>query len=281
MNRRRALTDYERQQIRNISAWLREETTPLQQAVQCVNAAVERHICGMLSPEHLATLCKAGELLLANSDHAWQHLKQRLGSGQIPVEHWQDMKDQPLEVCDRLQGSVAGAALTKAAVAALITAPLDFLGELVDVGFALLLGLKIIQEVGLCYGFGSETSVERHILWGTLRISFAATGKERQHLLLSLLHPSEENERGAIAGLLEDSAFEVFSDNTAEAVLSRALVTLSEELSGELIPMIGIALGVLESETFACQVATTARYVNQLRWLLRAHGGSGVDLACS
>lgn len=66
-----------------------------------------------------------------------------------------------------------------------------------------------------------------------------------------------------------------------EAVLSRALVMLSEELSGELIPVIGTALGVLESEQFAREVATTARYVYQLHWLLRAHGGSGVDRACS
>lgn len=60
-------------------------------------------------------------------------------------------------------------------------------------------------------------------------------------------------------------------------MLSRVLVTLSEELSGELIPVIGIALGILESEQFAQEVATTARYVYQLRWLLRAYGGSGVD----
>ncbi len=164
---------------------------------------------------------------------------------------------------------------------ALITAPFDFLGELVDVGFTLLLGLQTIQGVGLCYGFGSETTVEQHIIWGTLEISFAGTARERQHLLLSLLHPSEESERGAIAGLLEDSAFEVFTDNTVEAMLSRVLVTLSEELSGELIPVIGIVLGILESEQFAQEVATTARYVYPLRWLLPACGGSGVDLACS
>ncbi len=277
MTRNIALTDYERQQIRKIRAWLREEANPLQQAVQSVNATVERKVSQFLSPEHLAILRKAGDRLLANSDRAWQHLKQRLGSARIPVDHWHDLKDQPLEVCDRLQASVAGAALTKAALEALITAPLDFLGELMDVGFALLLGLKTIQEVGLCYGFGDETMAEQHMIWGTLGVSFAATAKERQHLLFSLLHPSEENERVAIAGLLEDSAFEVFTDNTVEAVLSRALVTLSEELSGELIPVIGIALGVLESEQLAQEVATTARYVYQLRWVLRAHGGRGVD----
>lgn len=277
MTRNLALTDYERQQIKKISAWLREETNPLQQAVQSVNATVERHVSRMLSPEHLAILRKAGDRLLANSDQAWQHLKQRLGNTRMPVDHWQDLKDQPLEVCDRLQARVAGAALTNAALEALITAPFDFLGELVDVGLTLLLGLKTIQAVGLCYGFGSETTVEQHIIWGTLGISFAGTAKERQHLLLSLLHPSEDSERGAIAGLLEDSAFEVFTDNTVEAVLSRALVMLSEELSGELIPVIGTALGVLESEQFAREVATTTRYVYQLRWLLRAHGGSGVD----
>lgn len=281
MTRNIALTDYERQQIRKISAWLREETPPLQQAVQSVNATVERQVSQMLSPEHLAILRKASDRLLANSDRAWQHLKQRLGNARMPVDHWQDLKDQPLEVCDRLQASVAGAALTKAAIEALITAPLDFLGELVDVGFALLLGLKTIQEVGLCYGFGSETTAEQHMIWGTFGVNFASTAKERQHLLLSLLHPSEESERGAIAGFLEDSAFEVFTDNTVEVVLSRALVTLSEELSGELIPVIGVALGVLESEKLAHEVATTARYIYQLRWLLRAHGGRGVDLACS
>ncbi|HIK34398.1 MULTISPECIES: EcsC family protein [unclassified Thermosynechococcus] len=183
MTRNIALTDYEGQQIKKISAWLREETTPLQQRVQSVNATVERKVSRMLSPEPLAILCKAGDRLLANSDQAWQHLKQRLGNTWIPVDHWQDLKDQPLEVCDRLQARGTGAALTKAAVAVLITAP--------------------------------------------------------------------------------------------------SLVTLSEELSGELIPVIGIALGVLESEQFAQEVATTARYVYQLRWLLRAHGGSGVDLACS
>ncbi len=277
MTRNIALIDYERQQIRKISAWLREETNPLQQAVQSVNAKVERNVSGILSPEHLAILRKAGDRLLAKSDQPWQHLKQQLGSTRVPVEHWQDLQNQPLEVCDRLQPSVAGVALTKAAVEALITAPFDFLGELVDVGFTLLLGLQTIQGVGLCYGFGSETTVEQHIIWGTLGISFAGTARERQHLLLSLLHPFEESERGAIAGLLEDSAFEVFTDNTVEAVLSRVLVTLSEELSGELIPVIGVALGILESEQFAQEVATTARYVYQLRWLLRAHGGSGVD----
>lgn len=191
MTRNIALTDYERQQIRKISAWLREETNPLQQAVQSVNAKVERNVSGILSPEHLAILRKAGDRLLAKSDQAWQHLKQQLGSTRIPVEHWQDLQNQPLEVCDRLQASVAGVALTKAAVEALITAPFDFLGELVDVGFTLLLGLQTIQGVGLCYGFGSETTVEQHIIWGTLEISFAGTARERQHLLLSLLHPSD------------------------------------------------------------------------------------------
>lgn len=275
------LTDYERQQLTKIKAWLTEESSPLTQVVQSVNRSVERNISQILSPEHLAVLRKAGDRLLAHSDPTWQHLKQRLGSPQMPVEHWQDFKDQPLEVCDRLQATVAHAALTKAALEVLMTAPLDFLGELVDVGFALLLGLKTIQEVGLCYGFGSETTAEQHIIWGTLGISFATTAKERQHLLLRLLHPSEESERGAIASLLEDSALEVFTDNTVEAVLSHALVTLSEELSGELIPVIGILLGILESEQFAHEVATTARYVYQLRWLLRAHGGKGTDLACS
>jgi len=71
---------------------------PLQQVLQSVNATVERHVGRMLSPEHLAILRKVGELVLANSDHAWQHLKQRLGSGQIPVDPWQHLQDQPLIV---------------------------------------------------------------------------------------------------------------------------------------------------------------------------------------
>ncbi len=66
MTRNIALTDYERQQIRKISAWLREETNPLQQAVQSVNAKVERNVSGILSPEHLAILRKTGDRLLAS-----------------------------------------------------------------------------------------------------------------------------------------------------------------------------------------------------------------------
>ncbi|WP_297757912.1 hypothetical protein [Thermosynechococcus sp.] len=55
-----------------------------------------------------------------------------------------------------------------------------------------------------------------------MRLSFAAAAKQRQPLLLSLLHPAEENERGAIAGLLADSALQVCSDTTVAAVWSRA-----------------------------------------------------------
>jgi len=273
------LNEYEHSQLHAIRHWLTHN------AVGMPSIAASRAITPLLPSQGLRVLRATCDRLLGSADQEWAHLKTQLGrqlaADHLEIRDWQDLQQQPLQVCDRLQARVQAIALGSATLEGLLTAPLEGVGELADVALALLLGLKTIQHVGLCYGFGAATPLEQEMVWGTLATSFATTALERQHTLGSLLVRDPELVRETVAELLTDTALETLTDTTAEAVFERAIIHLSEELSGELVPLVGVVLGVVANEQFATQVATTARYVYQLRWLLRAYGGKATDRAVS
>jgi hypothetical protein len=275
------LKDYEQAQLNVIRRWLAHDEAGMAHLFDPFTTALQGGIAPLLPPEGLTVLRAVCDRLLGAGHQEWNHLRRQLSADLAEIKDWQDLQQQPLEVCDRLQGRVQAIALGQATVEGLLTAPLEGVGELADVGLSLLGGLKTIQRVGLCYGFGSAAVFEQEIVWSTLATSFAATAVERQHTLGSLLVRDPDLPRQTVAELLTDTALETLTDTTVEAVFEQAIINLSEELSGELVPLVGVVLGVAANDQFVMQVTTTARYVYQLRWLLRTYGGRDTDRAVS
>ena len=239
------LTAYEAEQVRQIAAWKSEPPNPLSELWRLITMPgtklVERLTPDTVVRAAIEKSYDVTELLAGVED-----IKRRAG-----VTDLRELREKPLEECDRLAQQVGMAAQAMAVAEGAATGAGGVLTTLLDVPLLFILGLRTIIKIGHCYGYPFEHRKGRHFALGVLVTAISGSLEVRRQRISRLRE-------------LEDLLLE----ETQEDIVAEELLSILFQLEiFEEVPGLGIISGALLNATFLHRMDVTARRVFQERWL--------------
>lgn len=190
-----------------------------------------------------------------------------------------ELREQPLQACDRLAKFEQRTAMGFAGASGAALGIAGAAGLLVDVPALITQALRVIYRIGLCYGEDLLAEPNKGLSIGVFALVSANTTEEKQTALKALTVQGDlldaawrdGVERAAERELAKEAA--VFS---LQALASRIGVQLSKRKAAGSIPVLGAAVGGAVNAWYMRDVAQAARHVFQERWL-RAKYGERLD----
>jgi hypothetical protein len=239
------LTSYEAEQVRRIAEWKSEPPNPFAELFKKITLPGARWLEKMLpDPWVIAAIERGYDLtvLLAEQERTRR---------QAGVAELRDLRDSPLEECDRLAGQVGVAATSISLVEGAATGAGGVLTTLIDIPLLFVLSLWTILKLGHCYGYPLNQPRDRQYVLGVLLAAISGSLDTRQERLKDL-HELEE----------------WLAVEAQEEIITEELLSLLFQLEiFEEIPEVGAVSGALLNMAFMRRVEITARRVFQERWL--------------
>lgn len=239
------LTDYEATVAQSIAAWKSEKLSLYNRAATTVTAPVASlfsHLLPKAATTQGITAAYSASDWLVGADVVLKH---------AGLKSLDELRQQPLEFCDKLAMQVDRKSQSLAAVDGAVTGAGGFLLAAADVFALMLIVLRAIRHTGHCYGYALDREEDRPYVLGVLMVACTKTPTERVEMLGKL------------------SNIETWLMNeTVEAVmiegLSKQLIQIA---SLEAIPGIGAAFGSAANLLFSRHVTRSSRCIFQERWL--------------
>lgn len=257
------LTAYEYLQVRDIMKWRQKPFSDLANLSGKTLAPIQKVADALVPNSFLEKAIPLLESATENWHREWEALKQ-----QAKIDDLGQLKQTPLEQCDRLAKSVEDRAVSLASVEGGAGALLGVAGEMADVDVFLRVSVQTIHRTGLCYGYAPQNELEQQFAWAILEVTTALTTQERQQALARLHDLQHVLYQQAIADFIEESIESKLKGAAIEAVLKRVLRNILKLESAEVLPVIGILVGIVGARATIEEVSTAARREFQLRWLL-------------
>jgi hypothetical protein len=245
----KTLTPYESAQIEQIARWKSTPPNPFSELFKQITLRGADLVEKLTPDKWVVTAIEkaynASEMLAGQED-----IKRQAG-----VEQLGELRNRPLEECDRLALRVSAASLTWATVEGAATGAGGVLTTLIDIPLLFVLSLRTILKVGHCYGYTLDHANDRKVVLGILIAATSgslATKRKRIDQLREIKHL-----------LVEETQEEILADE--------ALSVLFQLEIFESVPGIGLISGAVLNLAFLRRIDITARRVFQERWLEDNH----------
>jgi EcsC protein family len=239
------LTSYETDQVAAIAAWKSEPPNPISELWQRMTLA-GANVVEKLIPDRLVSVAIETSYDMAAKLAGPEDIKRQAG-----VRDLADLRDRPLEECDRLAKQVGKNALVLATVEGAATGAGGVLTTLIDVPLLFALSLRTILRIGHCYGYALDDRKSRYYVLGVMTAALSGSLDSRRHRI----HRLRE---------LEHLLIEELQEETLAQEVTSFLFQL--EIFEE-VPGVGAISGGLLNLAFLRRVDMTARRVFQERWL--------------
>ncbi len=241
----RSLTPYEADQVQQIALWKSTPPNAVSELFKLITTSasnlVEKVIPDNLVVGAIEKAYDASELIAGQED-----IRHQAGVSQLG-----ELRNKPLQNCDRLALRVGMAAQTWATVEGAATGAGGVLTTLIDIPLLFVLSLRTILRVGHCYGYSLDHPHDRTLVLGILIAATSgslATKRKRLDQLREIKHL-----------LVEETQEEILAD---EALSILFQLEIFEE-----VPGVGLVSGALLNLAFVRRIDITARRVFQERWL--------------
>jgi hypothetical protein len=242
---KKQLSPYENEQVEKIAAWKSEPPNPIAELWNLV----------VLQAAKVATKFVPEKVVRSAVELSYNGAEKLAGRASIArqagVQDIAELRQKPLNECDRLASEVARAAMALAAVEGAVTGVGGAVTTLIDVPLLFGSALRTIVRTGYCYGYPSDAARDRYFNLGVLIIATAGSLATRLERLKQLRDLEEI--------LLEETQVDL--------IRSELLSFLFQLEVFEEVPGIGIISGAVLNLSFMHRVEVTARRVFQERWL--------------
>jgi hypothetical protein len=243
------LTPYESAQVQQIAAWKSTPPNPFSELFKEITVRVADLVEKLTPDKWVVTAIEkaynASQMLAGQEDIQRQAGVKQLG----------ELRNRPLEECDRLALQVSAASLTWATIEGAATGAGGVLTTLIDIPLLFVLSLRTILRIGHCYGYTLDHPHDRSVVLGILIAATSgslATKRKRLDQLREIKHL-----------LVEETQEEILADE--------ALSILFQLEIFEAVPAIGLISGAALNLAFIRRIDITARRVFQERWLEDNH----------
>lgn len=197
--------------------------------------------------------------------------------------HVDELRAFSLEDCDRLARSVGQRASALGGATGALFGVAGAAGLAADVPVLLTLALRTIHRVGLCYGDKPDGVVEQSLGIGVFALVSANSMEEKQAALRALRTPDGAPVDAAWRdGIERVTERELAKNATVYSLhnLARSIgINLGRRKAAGSIPVLGAAVGGAVNAWYLADVAQTARYVFQERWLRGKYPQFALDRA--
>lgn len=265
------LTPYEHTALKKIRAWQAQPPGPATRLFGKAAGPASQAVQSLVPAGVLRSVLTAAQNT-ASRISSRRALLQRAGVADLA-----ELRQLPLQACDRLALHVRRRAVAAAGASGALLGVAGIAGLVIDVPALLVLALRTIQRVGLCYGEALEGE-GRPLTVGVFALASANTMDEKQAALDVLRNAAGGDavleaawrdgvERAAERELAKEAA--VFSLNRLASQLS---VHLGWRKAAGSVPILGAVVGGSVNAWYLHDLATVAQYVFQERRL--AAGGN-------
>jgi EcsC protein family len=241
----RNLTPYEAEQVEQIAGWKSTPPNAFSELFKLITTSVS-NLVEKVIPDRLVIGAIEKAYQVSERIAGQEDIKRQGGVAQLG-----ELREKPLEECDRLAQGVAVTALTLATIEGAATGAAGVLTTVIDIPLLFILSLRTILRVGHCYGYSLDHPHDRTFVLGVLITATSgslATKRKRLDQLREIKHL-----------LVEETQEEILADE--------ALAILFQLEIFEEVPGVGLISGALLNLAFVRRVEITARRVFQERWL--------------
>jgi hypothetical protein len=182
----------------------------------------------------------------------------------------------PLEQCDRVARTVSRRAMALGGGTGAVFGVAGGFGLVADIPALLTLALRTVHRLGLCYGEAPAEGAARRLGIGVFALVSANSAEEKALALRALRHDTALLDAAWRDGVERVTERELAKEATIYSVqnLARTIgLNLGKRKAAGTIPIVGAAVGAAVNAWYLADVARTARYVFQERWLLERHPG--------
>ncbi len=260
------LTPYEKDQLRAIVKWERQEPSVLAK----IGGTVFKPITWMLSKiipdkvlEGVLTICNTtGEFLADKGDI--------LRDGN--VGSIRDLQFKDLELSDRMANTVHNWAIGIATAEGAAGGSLGASGMIADIPALITLAYRTMHKIALCYGFECSSPEEKMFLNHIMASANANTVQEKAVSVLTLQQINVMIAKTTWRKMAEKAASDKFSKEAFVLFIRSFTKSLGSNLTKrkalQAIPIVGGVVGASMNAAFINDIAWAARRSFQKRWLL-------------
>ena len=259
------MNSYEAKQVKEIEKWKNEEPSVVSKATGWVLKPVSKMV-EMIIPQSVIRGA------LTSSDWLAEKLtdkKDIIRDG--GVKSINELASKSLELSDKLANNVHNWANGIALAEGAATGATGLPGMIVDIPALIIMTLRVIRKIGLCYGYDCDTEKEKQFIFSIMSAAGANSTNEKIIALGNIQAAKVLISKTAWRKMAEKAANNKFSKEAivlAIKNLAKQLgVNLTKRKALQAIPIIGGAVGATMNIAFINDAAWAARRAFQELWL--------------
>lgn len=187
------------------------------------------------------------------------------------VDRIEELRGKSLELSDKLADSVQNWAIGFGVAEGAATGSGGVTTLVVDIPALITLTLRTIHKIGLCYGYRADTLEEKQYVLDIMSLTSATSNKEKAASLAALAAVKEtlikktikEIEEKAVENKITEEGFIL----AIKALAKKLGITLTKRKMGQLIPLVGGAVGAAINGNYIRDISYAALRQYQKRWL--------------
>lgn len=261
-----SLTVYEKNQVRTIKAWKNETPDVISRAVGFLTYPATRVIQKAIPDIAIEVIFDAANFL-ANQITDTKDIVKAAAVCQIS-----DLKNKDFKLSDELANSIHNRAIGLAVAQGGAAGAVGIVGLAVDIPAIIMLALRTIHKIGLCYGYECHSEMDKNFALGILSASGANSMNEKIEALATLRLIEATIAKQKWKALAEKAAGRQLSKEggiIAIKNLAKQLgINITKRKAMQAIPFIGAAVGASVNGWYVKDVGWAARRAFQERWLV-------------
>lgn len=259
------LTKHEREQVREISDWKKKEPSVVDKTLGIAIEPLAWMIRKVVPDAALIGALQMARKLSTMTVDTADVLRE---AGVVKVS---DLKTKDLELSDRLADEVHNWGIGIAAAEGAGTGFFGIFGAPVDVPALIMLSLRTIEKIGVCYGYECKTKEDEDFIMGILSAAGANSVEEKLAALTAIRAIETTLIKQTWKKMAETAAKNQFSKEGAiiglKALAKQLSINITKRKALAAIPYIGALIGGSMNAWYVRDIGWAARRLFQERWL--------------
>jgi hypothetical protein len=247
----RALSEAVREAINSNRRYEEQRRTVLGRGTEALTGPLGGAIARLLGPEVLRGAMAAADAMAGST------------LGKSLAAHDTDDVAACEAAALRVQGWAQGSNAATGAAAGWFGAA----GLAADIPATLGLAARTVRATAICYGFAEDSAEERAFRLMVLEVASATAGEARS-ASLGQLNALARHLDDPLGRAVTERAVDWVSEKVVDRIARQLGVSLAGRKAGQVIPVIGGAVGAVINASFQADVARAARYAYSQRWLM-------------
>ena len=261
-----SLTVYEKNQVKTIKAWKNENPDVISQAIGFLTYPATRVIQKAIPDIAIQMIFDAANFLANQITDTGDIVKA------AAVCLISDLKNKDFKLSDELANSIHNRAIGLAVAQGGAAGAVGIVGLAVDIPAIIMLALRTIHKIGLCYGYECHSEMDKNFALGILSASGANSMSEKIEAIATMRLIEVTISKQKWKAMTEKAAGRQLSKEggiIAIKNLAKQLgINITKRKAIQAIPFIGAAVGASVNGWYVKDVGWAARRAFQERWLV-------------